>query len=54
MVKLVKNRWYFCPRLKTTVQYLGLQSYNSKKYYNFWEPGLAMNYWLEPEEVEEI
>ena len=49
---LKKGVWYYCDRLKTNVKYVGLQSYEESQYYNFWEPGLAMYYWLEPEEVE--
>ena len=49
---LKKGVWYYCDRLKTNVKYVGLQSYEGSQYYNFWEPGLAMYYWLEPEEVE--
>jgi hypothetical protein len=49
--ELIKGELYYCNHLKTTVKYCGTQNYEGKTYYNFWEAGIGLFYWLEPEEV---
>lgn len=45
------NQYYFSKQHKKTMKYCGIQNYQGKQYFNFFEPVMRLFYWLDLEDV---